>query len=103
MPREKHNDTPDLIAHCIGFTCHACKESTLITVHGMEKIESLLVERAFWAIGAAEIAPRIWMCWLCVLDNPRTCEAAKVVRGRMLKIEVLGVATEERQAWRKRE
>lgn len=99
MARETH---AAIVCHCVGFTCHACKESTLLTVLVMQKIDSLIVERAFWAIGAAEIAPRTWMCGRCVIDNPRTCAAAEAVRARILKPCVEGVATEERLAWRRR-
>jgi predicted kinase len=103
--REKHDDATVTVL-VAGTRCRSCDRSMLfhplLNEEGRGRITTDVIHKALWAIGAAEVAPGMWHCWVCICEYPRTKLAAEAVRPDLVRPQVLGVSETERMQWGRR-
>lgn len=108
------NDEPeDVTILLAGSCCRTCERPMLfhplITIDSdsgskrtRAKVDTQIIHKALWSLGAVEIAPGMWLCWLCSSEKPDLKLAGEEVRHRYLKPDVVGVSSHERAQWGKK-
>ena len=55
-----------------------------------------VIHKALWVIGAAQVSPVHWHCWLCLKETPGAALAAEHVRTKEVRVDLIGFSTAQK-------